>query len=256
MKGIILAAGQGTRLSPLTDDRPKCMVEYNGKPIIDYILESMNRCGVDNIIIVDGYKNEVLREYLSDQNITFISNPAFASTNMVNTFFCAENFMDDDIIISYADIIYTPEILNRLINFDADFSCVVDDDWLDLWSLRMDNPYDDVESMIIDEQGYITELGKKVTDKEEIHSQYIGLIKISKSVIRSIREFYYSLDRNKLYDGKDFNNMYMTSFIQQIIDNLQSLKALRINGGWLEIDSVEDLRAYENLYILSEDVQD
>lgn len=87
MKGIILAAGQGTRLSPLTDDRPKCMVEYNGKPIIDYILESMNRCGVDNIIIVDGYKNEVLREYLSDQNITFISNPAFASTNMVNTFF-------------------------------------------------------------------------------------------------------------------------------------------------------------------------
>ena len=146
--------------------------------------------------------------------------------------------------------------MNRLINFDADFSCVVDDDWLDLWSLRMDNPYDDVESMIIDEQGYITELGKKVTDKEEIHSQYIGLIKISKSVIRSIREFYYSLDRNKLYDGKDFNNMYMTSFIQQIIDNLQSLKALRINGGWLEIDSVEDLRAYENLYILSEDVQD
>ena len=113
-----------------------------------------------------------------------------------------------------------------------------------------------LESMIIDEQGYITELGKKVTDKEEIHSQYIGLIKISKSVIRSIREFYYSLDRNKLYDGKDFNNMYMTSFIQQIIDNLQSLKALRINGGWLEIDSVEDLRAYENLYILSEDVQD
>ena len=64
MKLIILAAGEGTRLRPHTLDKPKCMVPYNGKPIIDHIIETANACGLKDICIVSGYKEEVLKEHL------------------------------------------------------------------------------------------------------------------------------------------------------------------------------------------------
>lgn len=241
MKGIILAAGQGTRLAPYTYDRPKCMVEYNGKMIIDYILDSMNACGIGKQIIVDGYKNNVLKSHLKGRDVKFYTNEQFATTNMVTTLFCAEKEMDDDIIISYADIIYKDDILQKLITSDADIACVVDNRWLELWQQRMENPLDDAETMRIDDNGNIIELGKKAHLYNEIEAQYIGLIKISKNAIDKVRSFYNSLDRLGIYDGKDFDNMYMTSFLQMIIDELMSIQAVRIDGGWLEIDSHDDL---------------
>lgn len=244
MKMIILAAGQGTRLRPLTNDKPKCMVEYNNKPIIDYILETAKVCNIKNIAIVNGYKQEVLEEYLKDQGCTFFTNTNFDKTNMVSTLFCAKEFMDDDLIISYADIIYKKEILQKLISSEEEFSVVVDKGWRELWSLRMDNPLDDAETLKI-KDGNIIELGKKANNYDEIEGQYIGLIKISKAVINKVITYYDSLDKRQLYDEKDYDNMYMTSLIQLIIDNLMSVKPVYIKGGWLEIDSVSDLEKME-----------
>mgnify|MGYP001974387551 FL=1 len=56
------------------------------------------------------------------------------------------------------------------------------------------------------------------------------------------------MDRSKYYDGKDFNNMYMTSFLQELIKGGWKIKAVPVKSGWLEIDSVEDLRIYEKLF--------
>jgi len=243
MKGIILAAGQGVRLSPLTDDKPKCMVEYNNKMIIDYILDSMTACGVTEQIIVNGYKKEVLENHVEQRNVVTYSNEKFASSNMVSTLFCAEHEMNDEIVISYADIIYKNEVLQALLDSTADIACVVDTKWKELWLQRMDNPLDDAETMKIDKDENIVELGKKPQGYSDIEAQYIGLIKVSSKALPLIRDFYHSLDKKADYDGKDFDNMYMTSFLQMIIDKLMPIQAVRINGGWLEIDSVSDLKS-------------
>lgn len=248
MKMIVVAAGQGTRLRPLTNDKPKCMVDYNDKPIIDYILETADSCNIKDIAIVNGYKKEVLEEYLKNEKLTFFTNDKFDKTNMVSTLFSAKEFMDDDIIISYADIIYKKEVLEKLIDSKDDFSVVVDTNWKELWSLRMDNPLEDAETLKI-KNGNIIELGKKPKSYDDIEGQYIGLMKISKSIMRDVIKFYESLDKNIIYDGKDFDNMYMTSLIQLIIDRLLEVKPIFIDGGWVEIDSVDDLKAYEG-YIL------
>ena len=240
MKVIILAGGQGSRLRPLTDAKPKCMVEYQNKPIIDYILESMQRCKLSNIAIVNGYKKEVLQEYLKNRKIKFYTNEDFDKTNMVSTLFCAKDFMDDDLIISYADIVYNDNILQNLIDSKDDFSVVVDRKWRELWSQRMDNPLEDAETLKI-KDSKIIELGKKPNSYNDIEGQYIGLIKISKEVIKKVVDFYMTLDKDAIYDTKDFNNMYMTSFIQMIIDNLLDVKPVFIDGGWVEIDCVDDL---------------
>lgn len=241
MKAIILAAGQGSRLRPLTDKKPKCMVEYNGKAIIDYILDAMHRCKVKNIAVANGYKADVLTNYLNNKDLTFYTNKNFDKTNMVSTLFCAKDFMNDDLIISYADIVYDKEILDKLISSNDDFSVVVDRKWQSLWDQRMTNPLEDAETLKI-QNSNIIELGKKASSYEDIEGQYIGLMKISKRVIHRVVEYYNSLDKNISYDCKDFDNMYMTSFIQMIIDNLLDVKPTFIDGGWVEIDSISDLK--------------
>jgi choline kinase len=236
MKAILLAAGQGTRLRPLTNDKPKCMVEYHGKPLLNYILSSFKSLGIDQIIGVTGYAKDKI-EHLFTKSYY---NTNFDKTNMVYSLFCAEESLNDDIIISYTDIIYRPRILEELIKSQHEISVVVDKDWKNLWLQRMENPLLDAETLKI-KNGQITELGRKAKDYSEIEGQYIGLIKIKKSALERVKDFYHRLDKNANYQGKDFNNMYMTTFLQLIIEQLMPIYPVWTAGGWLEIDSPDDL---------------
>ncbi|SCG81929.1 putative sugar nucleotidyltransferase [Proteiniborus sp. DW1] len=255
MKVLILAAGEGSRLRPYTLDKPKCMVLFREKPIIKYTLSVLEKSNITDISIVTGYKNDVLSNYLKENynhiDIKLIHNPLFSITNMVYTMFCAQSFFDSssDLIISYSDIIYNEKVLNKLINSSEGISVVIDKDWEKLWRKRMDNPLDDAETMKLDDEGYIKELGKKPNSYADIEGQYIGLIKISKTMIKEIINFYNSLDRDKIYDGKNFDNMYMTTFLQLLIDEGFKVKPVVINGGWIEVDSVDDLKNLQDYEI-------
>ncbi|MCP4605095.1 MAG: phosphocholine cytidylyltransferase family protein [Proteobacteria bacterium] len=237
MKAVLLAAGQGTRLLPLTNDRPKCMVEYRGRPIIDHILDTLSVCSVEDIVLIKGYLADVLDRPCTKS----IINTRFASTNMVHTLFCAEEELTDSCIISYTDIIYGPSILKALLDCPDDISLTVDKDWKKLWEARMEDPLRDAETLRLTDDGYIIELGKKPKSYDDIEGQYMGLIKLTAKGCEQVRCHYHSLDRDAEYDGKDFDNMYMTSFIQSMIDSGIPVKAVPISGGWLEIDSLEDL---------------
>ena len=248
MKIIILAAGQGKRLFPLTNCKPKCMVNFHGKPLIDYILDSVSKCNINNIAVVSGYKSYVLRKYLTDKKIKFFENKNYKNTNMVSTFFCAKDFMDDDLIISYSDIVYKSEILQKLINSKNDFNVVVDKDWKKLWSIRMGNPLNDAETLKI-KNGKIVELGKKPNGYNDIEGQYIGLIKINKKILKKVINFYEGIETDLgKNNNKIFDNMYMTTFIQMIIDKLLDVYPTYVRGGWFEIDSVNDLKQMEKKF--------
>jgi choline kinase len=238
MKAMILAAGQGKRLRPLTDDRPKCMVEYQGRPLLHYTLEVLRSCGIENICVLGGYRASSLAA--NGARVTL--NPDFESTNMVYTMFRGEAELDDDIIIAYGDIIFRQDVLQQLLYTPGDFCVVVDQRWEELWRQRMEDPLMDAETMKLDDRGRILELGKKPTSLLEIHGQYIGLMKISKRGLGVVREFYRGLDRTLTYDGATFEMMYMTTFIQKIIDEVMPVRAVLIQGGWLEVDCPSDLK--------------
>ena len=246
IKAIILAAGSGTRLRPLTDNMPKCMVAVNGVRIIDFILSQMNHVGIKNIKVIGGYRFDVLQRHLDNNNLELVENKNYANTNMVASFFNAltQQDINHDIVISYSDIMYNAEILEKLAASPDDISVIIDRGWAHLWNIRMENPLDDAETLKISSDGYITEIGKKPKTTEEIQGQYIGLIKISSSALPKIRDFYNNMDKNKTYDGKSFDNMYMTSFLQALIDAGFKVKPVFINRGWLEVDSIEDFEKY------------
>lgn len=246
MKAIILAAGEGLRLRPYTKNRPKCMVSFRGRPIIDYIIDSMTNCGVNDIVIVAGYKHSILERHLKNTDFRFYVNGDYDSSNMVHSLFIAESEMNDDLIISYSDIIYEDKVLEKLLQSGADIAVVVDKGWKKLWDIRMDNPLEDAETMKISQNNSIIELGKKPHDYSDIEGQYIGLIWFSKNILKKVREFYHLCENSSISDLAEFKKIYMTSFLQLLIDNLMPIEAVFINGGWVEFDTVKDLEVYEH----------
>lgn len=244
MKTVILSAGQGTRLLPLTEDKPKAMVEYKGKPILQYIIDASLSCNIKDISAVVGYKKENIQKIIKQ---TFF-NPIFDLTNMVYSLSFAKDYMltnPSDMIVSYGDIIYKSVILESLLNSkDTDISLISDKNWENLWRIRMENIYSDVESFKT-KDNKVFELGKKTNNKKDIEGQYIGLFKVHSHKVIEFFSIYEKL-QNKLPE-KEWKNMYMTSYIQHLIDIGWNVKPVWIEGGWLEIDSINDLNSYESL---------
>ncbi len=245
MRALILAAGQGTRLRPLTNDKPKCLVPLLGKSLLARQVHTLQQAGISNIHIATGYRADQIEAL----GFSTSFNARFAETNMVETLFCAMDFLqqEGDLIIAYGDIVYQFENLTALLACDAEIALMIDAKWKALWSLRLDNPLDDAETLVMDNAGYVIELGKKPESYERIQGQYTGLIKVRADKMADLVKFYQQIDRGKIYDGKDFNNMYMTSFLQLLIDAGWQAKAVLVNNGWLEVDSVEDLTRYETM---------
>ena len=242
MKAIILAAGQGKRLRPLTNDRPKCLVELAGESLLDRQLFTLKSCGLNEIIIIGGWYAEKLR----NRATRFYTNPRFDNSNMVETLFCADQEFDgsDDILICYSDIVYETKVISPLLSKNAVIATTIDKNWRRLWQLRMENPLNDAETLKLDEKGFIKELGKKAQSYDDIEGQYMGLIRVSAPAQKRFRAAYTALPE------KDPSNnlrkdMYMTEFLQYIIDFHMPVKAVCIEGGWLEVDTLEDILRYE-----------
>ena len=243
MNLIILAAGQGTRLRPLTDNQPKCLVKYNEKPIIDYILDSKYIDFFNNIIIVDGYKADVLKSSLKNRDILFCSNPRYFETNMLHSLFCANKYFDEDIVISYSDIIYDESVMKSIFESKYEAGVVIDKKWKELWLTRMEDPLNDAETLKI-KDNKIIEIGLKPKSYKEIEGQYIGLIKFSKNKLKAINKFKNKLIEKKIETHQSLERMHLTAFLQLMINNDFDIHPIYINGGWIEIDSVDDINNY------------
>ncbi len=244
-RALILAAGQGTRLRPFTEDRPKCLIEYAGRPLLVWQLEALRRAGIEDITVVTGYR----ADQIEGVDVATVHNPRFATTNMVATMAYGVRAFDggDDLIIAYADILYETRIVQQLAASSAPLSTVIDLDWRSLWDLRMEDPLADAETLKLGPDGNIIELGRKPQSSDEIEGQYVGLTQVSADFAEEFLRSYLELDADGPYDGKDRDNMYMTSFLQHMIDTGRPLKAVPIHKGWLEFDTVEDLTTYRRL---------
>ena len=245
---ILPVAGQGSRLRPLTNEIPKAMVRFNGKSLINYQLDIFDKLNLKDINFIGGYRADKLPD---DRGRVFI-NKDYESTNMVYSLFTAEEIMTDkkDLLICYGDIIYQQDVLEKVLASNAPVNIVTDLKWKDLWSLRLENPLDDAESFKWNPiTKKISELGKKTKSYEDVQGQYIGIIKIRADHVELFKKYYHLLDQNEKYDGQPFKNLYMTSFIQHLIDKGVEVCGVPINNGWLEFDTVSDIEFFEKMRI-------
>jgi len=250
MNVIILAAGQGNRLKPLTNQKPKCLVEIFGKSLLNYQLELFHNLKITDISIVKGY----LKDKIIFPNINFFENNNFQNTNMVETLFCAREKICDSTIISYGDIIYEKTVIEKLIHNDDDIAVVIDKNWKDYWNLRFDDPINDLESLSIDSENNISSIGQKIKDISDIQGQYIGLMKFQNAGSDFLKTFYDKCKnfakngQNYLKTEHPFEKSYMTDLLQGIIDEGYKIRAIPIRNGWLELDSYNDYLKYEKMF--------
>ena len=250
MKAIILAAGEGKRLRPLTENKPKCMVELFGKNLLDWKIDVLKECGISDIIIITGY----MSDKINVKQVRFYENKLFETTNMVETLFCAREEFNDSLLIIYGDIIFEKKVLEKILKSEDEISLVTDENWKEYWKIRFKDPLDDAESLELDQEGFIQSIGQKVKVFDEISGQYIGLIKFSKKYTQKILEFYDKMkeksktEKNPLNANLPFEKSYMTDFLQAMINSGFKVKAVPVKNGWLELDSIEDYNIYKKLF--------
>jgi len=245
---VILAAGEGTRLRPYTLNRPKCMVEINGKQIIQYQLDVLQSQQIDSIAIVTGYLSDMLQPFGLK---TYVNN-RYNETNMVWSLFCAKQEFKGTLVVSYGDIVYSKNIINDLIQSPHDISVVVDRKWASYWRERFSDPLDDAEILQCDQQGRIINIGQKPKTLNDIEGQYIGLMKFSEKGQKILQDTFKIAQKNGKLGNLPVEKAYMTDLLQAIIDNGHDIWPVNIEGGWIEIDTVKDLNSKITLNRLEE----
>ena len=237
-KLIILAAGQGTRLSPYTDNIPKSIIPLHGVPLLEWQIKVARKCGIKEIIVVKGYK----QEKINIPNITYFLNKNYATTNMVETLMCAKEFLSGEVIVSYGDIIYEPSVLDTLIHSENEISIIVDEGWEQYWRIRFTDPLDDAESLNFDSNNNIKTIGERVNNIKYVKGQYIGLMKFSDIGIKKILSTYNRLkdSQDQFQLEKDIKNLFMTDLLMSAIKMGHKLSPVLINRKWLEIDNRKD----------------
>ena len=138
MQAIILAAGMGKRLKDLTRDNTKCMVKVNGVSLIDRMLHQIQAVGVDRIVVVTGYKGQLLRDYIATLDIKtpieFIDNPVYDRTNNIYSLsLAAGRLVEDDTLLFESDLIFEDSVLRTLVDDPRPTLALVDkyESWMD-----------------------------------------------------------------------------------------------------------------------------
>jgi choline kinase len=246
LRAIILAAGEGLRLRPYTLDRPKCLVELGGRSLLASQTEVLRSLEIHDITVVTGY----LAHKIEALGYMTIRNPNYASTNMVASLMCAAELLDGsaDVLVAYGDIVYEPGVVYALLQSQGPICTGIDRCWLRLWQIRFKYPLVDAETLRVNDSGDILELGRKPKSLAEIGGQYMGLIKIRAEFAPRLRLAYQQMPPNDLSDGSKTSNMFMTDFLQYLIDSGQPVRAVMVCGGWLELDTAEDLELYNRMH--------
>lgn len=242
-KVILLVAGEGKRLHPYTLDKPKCMVQIDGISLIDRQLAVLKAEGLNDIVMIGGYKSEMLAR----DGIKLKNNSRYFETNMVWTLFCAEEELEGEVIISYGDIVYSRHVLQTLLKSTADIAVAIDKEWKDYWSSRSDNLLDDVETLKLSKDGTISEIGQKPKSLDDIEGQYMGLMKFSPDGVNQIKKIFHAALKSGKLLQKSAENAYMTDLLQAVIDFGKPIMSVPIYDNWIEVDTVDDLESKTTL---------
>jgi len=240
MKAIVLAAGRGSRLGPLTGERPKCLVELAGRPLLDYQLAALRAGGVDEIALVTGYRAETL----AGRADRHFHNDAWERGNMIASLRCAGEWLAaHDCIVAYSDLFYPASFVQALVRAEGDdLAMAYDPDGLALWSARFEDPASDAESLRVAPDGRLLEIGERAPPLARVEGQFIGLLRFSPAGWRAALE---------VVDGlapAQASALDTTSLLSRLLARGRMIRAVATRGVWGEVDSAADLALYERLY--------
>ena len=233
MKAVILAAGIASRLRPLTNDRPKCLLKIGNRSLLERAIDGLLINGIDEIVIVTGYLKEMIEDFVRttypNLSVKFIYNEVYASTNNIYSLWLAkpEVLHEKEIILLDSDILFDPLMIKIL--QDAPYSnCLA----LDGHKLG-----EEEIKVIVNEKNQITEISKTCSIDKAI-GESIGIEKISNTYVSAL---YNELEQMILHEGLD-NVFYELAFERLISRGHYFYPVDTSNYFSMELDTVEDFQ--------------
>ncbi len=235
MKAVILAAGIGSRLRPLTEKKPKCLVEVNGKPILGHTLDALLQNGVRDIVVVTGYRADSVNAFCAarykGKEITFVENKEYDSSNNLYSLYLARKHLSGDTLLMNGDLVFDTSVIKKLITVKKSAIAVDKGRFMD-------------ESMkVVVKGGCIVHISKQIKPLES----YGCSIDVYKFVKRDATALIAELENT--VDSGD-----RTEWTEAALDRLFSsgrIKASPMSIGkarWSEIDNLDDLRQAERQF--------
>ena len=238
MKAIILAAGIGSRISPLTNNCPKSLLKIYDKTILEMMISHIQTCHINEIIFVTGYLEEQIKEYVNinfpDLKAYFVTNEKYAETNTGFSLLLTKDFVENSDFIKFdADVVFDKEILKKLIECPYENALCIDKNiHLDAEEIKV----------IIDDKNKILKASKTV-DPQKAIGESIGIEKIGKNTAKLL---FQELEE-VMKDKKNHQEYYEVAY-ERLIEKGESFHALDITGlAWVEIDTKEDFVLAKNI---------
>ena len=233
MRAIVLSAGQGKRLLPLTASRPKCLLEVAGEQsVLDLQLGALARCGIEHTTVLVGFGAEhvahaVAESRFNDMGVTTLYNPFYAITDNLATCWIARAAMTDDFILLNGDTIFEDDLLRRVIEGpDAPIAVTIDR-----------KPKYDADDMkvTLETDGRLLAIGKKLP-LHTVDGESIGMLRFQATGVQTYRD---ALDL-AMRQPESLSNWYL-SVVNELAQKI-AVQTVSIEGlWWAEIDSPEDL---------------
>ena len=242
MKAVILAAGMGTRLRPLTNSRPKCLVEVHGKPILKHQLESLAKAGVAECVLVTGYLSNQARGHFGRQfrgvEISYVENERYDETNNLYSLWLAIKEFDDDITLLEGDLVFEEVLLEQLLNSPYRNVAVVD----------RYQPFMDGTVILPEGRVSKTMVLKKDQGADFDYSRALKTVNIYKLSGKDLSHQIIPELTRYVVEGKT-DQYYEAVFADLVSRGVFELSILRTGDTkWAEIDTIEDLELAEKLF--------
>ena len=235
MKAIILAAGMGTRLHPITINHPKCLLELNGKTILSHQIKLLNTFNIDKIEIITGYMSEKIESHVKDTASYFFYKD-FNKTNNLYTLSNHLDLLDGELLILFSDVLISPSNLKKLIESNYDFSFLVDTEKCDESTMR-----------VLINKNKILDIGSHISAHQG-HGNFIGIAKLSKVGSRLLK------DKIKfLTSSNNYINDYYTKAVAELAREGQEINFVSTLGlPWIEIDTYDEYQKAkkEKFYVI------
>jgi choline kinase len=224
MDAVIVAAGAGTRMMPLTSDTHKCLLAVNGLPIIDYSLKALRNQGIKNITMVTGHEDQQVRQALSGSVDRFVINPFYRITNNMASLWMAGRTMHEDFLYLHSDLLYHPDILSMFLAHPVSFA-----------SICVEEKYQFTgEEMKVGREGDHLILGKDIPDHLAM-GEFIGIAAFKKD------QFHFFFDiMTQLLADEGYNSYFAEAVA--VASNTHQVDVVSFSGmPWIEVDTEEDL---------------
>jgi choline kinase len=236
MKAVILAAGSGTRLGKHAKGKPKTLVEIAGTPILDFTLKNLLGEGIEDVVIVTGYKGNKIKEFINKKyhrlNVSYVHNNIYDRTNNIYSIYLAKKkLINSNFLLINSDVLFHEGILRSLWRNEGEVVLSVD----------MHVKLAEEEMKVRIEGELIVEISKEIP-AEDADGEYVGLTKVDRDISEAFFECV-----EKTIKEKGHRVFYEEAF-QRMIDEDYSIRYETTKGlPWIEIDTSEDLKIAQEI---------